>query len=157
MKRHIQGMMQEPQIMWIAQQQMLIEQRMKEAQLIKQKMEQNQEQIRLEKDNFLKIKNVEVIYANLIQQIINQNESKNKFINVIFRVPGGGGIMISCKKDDKVSDIIEKYRSKANDYSLTKKFIFEARNLHPQKTLIEAGLKNNSNIFVVETYGVRGG
>ena len=60
-------------------------------------------------------------------------------------------IEIKCKTDEKVSEIIEKYRTKSGDYDLTKKFIFNARELHPNLSVAEVGIYNQSNVFVVTT------
>ena len=65
-------------------------------------------------------------------------------------------LMIQCNPNDKVSDIIEKYRNKANDRDNTKKFIFNARNLNTSLSVAEAGITNNANIFVVATKGIKG-
>ena len=59
--------------------------------------------------------------------------------------------------EDKVSDAIEKYRNDSNDRDQTKKFIFNAKPLHPSLKLIEAGITNNANVFVVVTKGIKGG
>ena len=82
-------------------------------------------------------------------------------ICVIFRASGATGqagapIMVQCMNEDKVSSVIEKYRSKASDNDTTKKFIFNAKNLNPSLTVAEAGLTNNANIFVVATKGIKG-
>ena len=65
-------------------------------------------------------------------------------------------IEIFCLFDDKVSDIIQKYRVKINDYDLTKKFIFNEQALNPSLTITEAGLNYKSIIVVVKTKGVKG-
>ena len=64
--------------------------------------------------------------------------------------------MIQCTPNDKVSDIIEKYRNKANYRDETKKFIFNAKNLNTSLSVAEAGITNNANIFVVATKGIKG-
>jgi hypothetical protein len=67
---------------------------------------------------------------------------------VIFRDSGADGpVMVECMPDDKVSDVIEKYRNKAGDHDYTK-FIFNAKNLDPSLTVAEAGITNNAIIFV---------
>ena len=98
--------------------------------------------------------------------IANNNQSNNKAtnnngeINVFFRASGEGqkkdAIQIQCMLNDKVSDIIEKYKNKAGVVGTGKKFIFNAKNLVPSLTLAEAGITNNANIFVVETKGIKG-
>ena len=91
----------------------------------------------------------------------NQNQSGG--ISVIFRASGAnaGGeksapIMVQCMPNDKVSDVIERYRTKSLDKDPTKKFIFNAKNLSPTLTVSEAGITNNANIFVVATKGIKG-
>ena len=90
----------------------------------------------------------------------NQNNSGG--ISVIFRVSGAQGqaqippVMIQCLSNEKVSEVIKKYRIKSGDNEETKKFIFNAKNLAPSLTVAEAGLTNNANIFVVATKGIKG-
>ncbi len=79
---------------------------------------------------------------------------------VIFRACGATGqysapIMFQCMPDDKVSDVIEKYRNYTGDRDLSKKFIFNAQSLKPSLSVAEAGLVNNANIFVETTKGVK--
>ena len=52
--------------------------------------------------------------------------------------------------------ILEKYKNKSGDRNPEKKFIFNAKMLSPDLTLSEAGITNNSNIFVVSTKGIKG-
>ena len=94
---------------------------------------------------------------------INQSQQQSQpGINVYFRVTGEAGqetasIMIQCMPDEKISDIIERYRAKSGDNSPTKKFTFNAKNLVPSLTLSEAGISNNANIFVRDTKDIVGG
>ena len=60
-----------------------------------------------------------------------------------------------CYPEQKVSSIIEQYRSKSGDYDSSKKFIFNAKNLSPLLTVAEAGISNNANIFVVKMKGIK--
>ena len=90
---------------------------------------------------------------NMLNNIGN-NTQLNILINVNFRVSGSASqpislVTIQCNPEEKVSDIIEKYRNKANDYDDSKKFIFNAKNLNPNLSAAEAGITNNANIFVV--------
>ena len=95
----------------------------------------------------------------------NNSSSQNsgKGISVIFRISGanqnaqnGAPIMVQCMPDEKVSEVIKKYQTKANDNDPSKKFIFNAKNLVPSLTVAEAGITNNANIFVVTTKGIKG-
>ena len=83
-------------------------------------------------------------------------------ICVFFRNNSANGknsapIMIQCQPNEKVSSLIEKYRNKTNDRDLTEKFTFNAKTLNPQLFVFEAGITNDSKIFIVETEGVNGG
>ena len=80
--------------------------------------------------------------------------------SVIFRKSGEGQqgppIMVQCMDNERISEVIQKYRNKANDQDESKKFIFNAKQLNPSLTVAEAGLTDNANIFVVTTRGVKG-
>ena len=96
----------------------------------------------------------------------NQTQSQKKDDNqggmsIIFRASGGGGqngppLTIQCLAEEKVSDLINRYRTKANDHDKSKKFIFNAKALNVDLSVSEAGLTNNANVFVVTTKGVKG-
>ena len=83
-------------------------------------------------------------------------------MSIIFRVSGAGGgqngppLTIQCLAEEKVSDLIQRYRTKANDHDTSKKFIFNAKALNTDLSVAEAGLTNNANVFVVTTKGVKG-
>ena len=62
-----------------------------------------------------------------------------------------------CPIDEKVSYIINRYKSQIENYEEGSKFIFNAHSLNPSSTISEVGLKNNSTIFVVRNHGVLGG
>ena len=66
-------------------------------------------------------------------------------------------IKIYANPEDRVSTIIKKYRKEGNDYDEDRRFIFNSRILYPSVSLREAGITNNSNVFVVVTKGVQGG
>ena len=88
----------------------------------------------------------------------NQSSS-GQFISVHFRAGANGengSIMIQCSLSDKISDLIEKYRTKSLEDVSQKKFIFNAKNLNRDLTVAEAGLNDGANIFVVNTAGVKG-
>ena len=79
---------------------------------------------------------------------------------VIFRKSGQGEnsapIMIQCNDNEKISEIVQRYRTKSGDADTSKKFIFNAKQLNLGLTVAEAGLTDNANIFVVTTRGVKG-
>ena len=101
--------------------------------------------------------------GNLINTQNNNEQPKqnNGGLNLRFRGSGEGdsnnkGIEILCTLEEKVSDVIQRYRDKTGDDDTTKKFIFNARLLNHDLSVAEAGLHNNSNIFVVVTKGIKG-
>ena len=81
-------------------------------------------------------------------------------INLTFRKEGGSHIkfnpIIQCCIDEKVSDVIQRYRAKSGDNDPTNKFIFNAKNLNQNLTVAEVGMTKNANIFVVSTKGIKG-
>ena len=66
-------------------------------------------------------------------------------------------INIQCNLNDKVSTILQEYRKKTKDYDPEIKFIFCSKRLHESITLGEAGINNNSLIFVVNSKTLTGG
>ena len=94
-------------------------------------------------------------------QSAQQPMGQSQGFSVIFRASGATGqagapIMVQCTPNDKVSEVIDRYRNKANDHDDTKKFIFNAKNLNTSLSVAEAGITNNANIFVVATKGIKG-
>ena len=65
-------------------------------------------------------------------------------------------IIIQYLPDEKVSELIKRYRTKTGDDDTTKKFIFNAKALNESLSVAEAGLANNLNVFVVRTKGIKG-
>ena len=64
-------------------------------------------------------------------------------------------IAIKCNPDDKVSDIIERFRNKTNDRDDNNKFIFNAKNLNKYLSVAEAGLTHNANIYVLKSQRIK--
>ena len=122
---------------------------------------QIQQQIQAQQNMFNQMQNMQNNPLN--NNLPNQIEESKKYITLIFRTgkkdKDGNPIdpMIQCTLDEKVSKIIERYRMKANDVETNKKFIFNAIALNHSLTVAEAGLSDNSNIFVMNTKSVRGG
>ena len=58
-------------------------------------------------------------------------------------------INVQCSSDEKVSDIIQRYREKSGDYDENRKFVFNAKSLVKGLTVAEAGLNNSAYIFVI--------
>ena len=100
-------------------------------------------------NNMMNLNNMMSPMINM--EIMNENElpSIKDNINVIFKkdVP----IMINCKLNEKISEIIKRYREKSSDNEKNIKFIFNAKELKPSNSVAEAGLLEYSNIFVVRT------
>ena len=89
------------------------------------------------------------------EQLVTPNDN----ITVVFRTSNNINdypLKIQCTKNEKVSDLIERYRTKAIDHDTTKRFIFNAKELNKDLTIEEAGLSEGSNIFVVTTAGIKG-
>ena len=88
---------------------------------------------------------------NLMNYSLNNNSDDNNEISVLFRIPFKDPISFQCRDDDKISTLIEKFIIKTNFDVDEGKFIFLAKELNSNLTVHEAGISNNSNIFVVST------
>ena len=66
-------------------------------------------------------------------------------------------INVQCTLDDKVGEVIKRYRTKAEDNNPNEKFIYNAKKLNLNLTVRDAGLVNESKIFVMVTEGIVGG
>ena len=89
------------------------------------------------------------------KQNINENKFNQNYIYIIFKLQSEYGRdnklnTILCYPDDKISDIIEKFRNKANVHDDNRQFIYNAKELNPSLSLAEAGLLHNSIIYVVK-------
>ena len=97
------------------------------------------------------------------KQIENMQKKEEKFakINVYFRKDryqmSGKPVIVECYYNEKIEKLIERYRNSTSDFNQTEKYIFNAKALNPSITVAEAGISNNSVIFVVEYKGLRGG
>ena len=92
-----------------------------------------------------------------MQQMLQQppvNQQIEDKITVTFRAEKL--IFVKCSLNDSVSDIIKKYRKYSLDNEPDERFIYNAKVLSPSLTVAEAGLMNNSVIFVEKTR-LRGG
>ena len=119
-------------------------------QLMLQKQMQIQQMIQLQKTH-------QEMIMNQLNEKIQEEKEKSKNIYITFRKNSNKGYSFQCHMDEKISIVIERYRNIASDFNDNEKFIFNAKALNPSITVAEAGFNNNSNIFVVETKGVRGG
>ena len=91
-----------------------------------------------------------------INMNIKQLSNNSDTFTVIFKETGHGfknkgKIPVSVKKDEKISDIIQKYREKNNNFDESLIFIFNAEKLNPSLTVGEFGLKNDSKITVLSS------
>ena len=100
-------------------------------------------------NNMMNLNNMMSPMINM--EMMNENElpSIKDNINVIFRKDKP--IMINCKLSEKVSEVIKKYRAKSLDNEKNIRFIFNAKELNQSLSVDEAGLTENSNIFVDRT------
>ena len=75
-----------------------------------------------------------------------------KSFNIIFRrdKERGKPLLVKVNEDEKVSEIIQRYREKYSDFEQNLKFIFNAKELNTFLSVAENGLSENSNIFVDE-------
>ena len=80
----------------------------------------------------------------------NQMVDQSPTINVRFEDLSTGlrkVTTIICKINEPISNVINKYREKANDYN-ENRFIFNNRYLDPSKTLFDFGILTDSKITV---------
>ena len=102
-----------------------------------------------------------------IQNNQNPTPSNSVFINVFFRISNKQNveqaandeqaniISVQCTMNDKVSEIIEKYRTKSLDRE-KKFFIYNAKKLNESLSAAEAGINDRSTIFVLDPKNVKG-
>lgn len=108
--------------------------------------------------------NMNMMNMNNMNNLNNQGynsppQNNNGGINVFFRAGQNGengSIMVQCTLEERVSEVIKRYGTKAMEDTNKKKFIFNAKALVPSLTVAEAGLQEGANIFVVNTAGVKG-
>ena len=106
--------------------------------------------------------NYNISAPNQMMNVDSMNKPKesedsqiNNYISVVFRKSGGDGkkhppIMMQCNKSEKVSDLIERYRIKSGDRDLSERFIYNSKDLNFSLSVEEAGISNNSNIFMIK-------
>ena len=79
---------------------------------------------------------------------INKNDKNNNMIYILFSQDWCGQIVgIYCNIDEKISEIIQKYRDKSNDLK-DREFIYNAKRIEFNKKVSESGLSNFSKIQV---------
>ena len=88
----------------------------------------------------------EYIKGQKIDKIINENEKITLFFINRESSPIGK-IAIICSLNEKFSTVIQRYRSKTNDPSNI--FVFRSKVLNRNLTIMEAGLLDHSEIYVI--------
>ena len=87
--------------------------------------------------------------TNIKNEIINHNENENEKFSVIFKTRGNNYICtILCCKNDKISDLIQKFRKKSGDFESIY-FFYNNKHLNESLTVNESGLIPNSFIICV--------
>jgi hypothetical protein len=119
-------------------------------------------------NNMLNINNNMMnMYNMLNMNNLNKNKitdnfyNKNNEIKVCFRFKfrfsdEESRIIIFSTLDEKLQNLIQKFRAKAGNYDTSLRFIFNAKALNLELTCAEAGISDKSNIFVIETKDVKG-
>ena len=88
----------------------------------------------------------------------NMNNIEEHYITITFRdIYNEYSMNIQASLEEKVRDVINKFRAKANKKSDSLKFYFRAKRLNESLTLAEAGIENSSVIFVLNKKNVQGG
>jgi len=64
---------------------------------------------------------------------------------------------IECLGNEKVSDVIFRYRIKSKNNNPKARFIFNSKELNPHLTVFESGLTHNSKIYIFNSGDVTGG
>ena len=114
-------------------------------------------------NNFQNFQNMQQNFGNN-QNIQTQAEpqANQGNINLYFRISetqtiksDDNIILIQCNINDKVADIVEKYRNKSLDRE-EKNFVFNAKKLNLSLTAAEAGLNNGCTMFVLNPKNVKG-
>ena len=98
---------------------------------------------------------------NQFQQMMNQNimneprDLKRKEIGLRFERPDEeNSIYVLCFTDEKISEVINKYKNMAR---IKLKFLYNAKELNPNKTVEESGLMTNSIVKVIPTRQILAG
>ena len=87
----------------------------------------------------------------------NNNGANSQIINVQFQKDTTlKNTLLHCNPNEKISNVIKKYREKANDYDEKIKFIFNGKELNPSLTLSQSGIVNNHIIRVIRCGALKG-
>ena len=116
-------------------------------------------------NNINKNNNINMINSGTFSNnMMDNNNKKNNLINInqfskiddeeiyVIFIKEETKTRFKCKRNEKVNDIIEKYREEAFDDDTNIEFIYNGKDLNKLNknlTASEAGISNNSNIYVV--------
>ena len=113
-------------------------------------------------NNINKNNNINMINSGTFSNnMMDNNNKKNNLINInqfskiddeeiyVIFIKEETKTRFKCKRNEKVNDIIEKYREEAFDDDTNIKFFYNGKELNKNSTASEVGISNNSNIFVV--------
>ena len=97
--------------------------------------------------------NVNPFNFNANMMAINQPNFEPNIITVIFKQEWTNhGIIVDCSPDEKISNIIQKYRMKSGDYDTRRVFLYNAKKLEPDKTALQEGLRHSITVIVTKTH-----
>ena len=110
-------------------------------------------------NNFNMNNDMNMDYMNNMNMMNSQKYNKSGVISILFKQEFGyfNKISINCNLNEKISEVINRYRKKANDYYQNESFINSGRELCPSLTVHQSGITENSSISVCKTYDVIGG
>ena len=109
--------------------------------------------------NMININKIMEQMTNNMNNIMNVNNMKNikmdeiknndldNMISVVF-IKRSWRTSVLCRLDDKISDIIQRYRNKTLDNDEPLYFYNNARRLKPSYTVAQSGIMNGSPIYV---------
>ena len=113
-------------------------------------------------NNINKNNNINMINSGTFSNnMMDNNNKKNNLINInqfskiddeeiyVIFIKEETKTRFKCKRNEKVNDIIEKYREEAFDDDTNIKFFYNGKELNKNIIASEAGISNNSNIYVV--------
>ena len=138
--------------------QLLMQQQMQQNMWNQQTMMQQQQQQNAMLQNFMQEQQQQNFANNQ-----NNTSTNSNFITIRFKLQLGGvqgnEFAIHCTLNDKVSEVISRFRTKAQDVEDIKheKYIFNAKRLNETLTVAEAGMTNNSIIYVINDRDLEGG
>ena len=89
---------------------------------------------------------------NANMMAINQPNFESNIITVIFKQDWTMRLItVDCSLDEKISNIIEKYRKKSGDYDTRRVFLFNGKKLLSNMNASEAGFKHLMTVTVIWT------